>query len=234
MTLSTGIFYQIKIPDFRIGRLKVINKKINLGLSVINIPVGLSIMGNPIPLTIRIAIASEVYKNLTISLDAAKVMTNIKELPTIGVGIEYWIIDMIGIRAGYRFMGADVDKFTVGLGFRKRLGKKIHFEINYAFAPPLSQDIALVSIGSLSVTIKFPIKMKTMDWEKLNQLYYKGIEYFTAEEFDKAIKIWEKCLKINPNFERAKQKIQEAENLKKLLLEETDELKKYYQDQQKK
>ena len=103
--------------------------------------------------------------------------------------------------------------------------------------PALTEEYIL-TIGPRSHVMCLDRKTGDLSWgmdvEKLNTLYYKGIEYFTSEEFDKAIKVWEKCLKINPNFDRAKQKIKEAEKLKSLQLEETKELREKYNESLKK
>ena len=47
-----------------------------------------------------------------------------------------------------------------------------------------------------------------------DKYYYEGVDYFIKKDYDNAIKSWKKTLKIDPTYEKAKQRIEEAEQIK--------------------
>ena len=47
--------------------------------------------------------------------------------------------------------------------------------------------------------------------EDIEELYLKGIEAYTNDEFRLAVKYWQKCLDIKPDYSKAQKNIAKAQ-----------------------
>jgi len=100
------------------------SESLSLGLAVQN--VGGELGGDPLPFVAKIGMAYS-WKSLLLALDIASPTDN--DLYYCA-GIEWWIMDGIALRAGYKTNQDIGEGFTAGLGFDKG---KIRFD--YAYVP---------------------------------------------------------------------------------------------------
>ncbi len=202
-----GILYNMKLPFRKYGIIDLRGKKIRFGLSLVNLTLS-KISGSNLPTEIKFGVSSEILQDLTLAWDIDKPFDNRIRL---NLGIEYNIRNYLNIRAGYRFLGYEVDSFTIGIGVRYPIGTKL-IKIDGAYAPQgVLNNTTILTFG-----VKFPGVSSSRDWKMANILYYKGIYYYTNGDLDKAIELWKEVLKYNPDHQKAKQKIKDAEYLKKL------------------
>jgi len=100
------------------------SESLSLGLAIQN--VGGELGGDPLPFVAKIGMAYS-WKSLLLALDIASPTDNDLYY---GAGIEWWIMDGIALRAGYKTNQDIGEGFTAGLGFDKG---KIRFD--YAYVP---------------------------------------------------------------------------------------------------
>lgn len=202
-----GLIYTYKMPR-RFLFLNTFGKSIKFAMTVQNITLDDGIKGYKLPTLFRFGIGSEVFNDFEFEVDFEKPLDSRLRLNT---GLEYNIRNYVNIRAGYRFLGYDVDSFTLGLGVRYPFGTKL-VKVDAGYAP----EGALKNTASLTFGVKFPGVSSEKDWKMANILYYKGIYYYTNGDLDKAIGLWKEVLKLNPDHVKAKEKIKDAQYLKKL------------------
>ncbi len=208
LTFSLGFLYSIRIPTFTLFRKRIRNRILDVGLLMENWDLGTDISGHSTPVIYKLGIAFNPYESFLYSMDIHIPLDNRVRM---NMGLEYVLNKIIFIRTGYRFFGYKVDTFSWGIGSKLMLnGKIIDADISYA---PLS---TLGNTLTVSLSLKYPGGLSESDRKLSNLLYYKGIYYYIHHEYDKAIELWEKCLKINPDFQKAKDKIKDAIKLKKL------------------
>jgi tetratricopeptide (TPR) repeat protein len=213
-TIDLGAIYDVKLPPARIAGFNTKGKILKLGLAILNIGL-MDIKGYSTPLTIKLGIGSKLAKDFLMNFDFEKPLDN---RIRINWGIEYTLIEIISIRAGYRFIGYETDSFTFGLGVGYRFGERLA-KIGTAYAPqgPFKSTL------NFTAEMKFP-GSKPEDITKLAEMYYyQGIYYYTKGDYDKAIQMWKEVLKLIPDHKKALEKIKDAEYLKKL--KETEDLK---------
>jgi len=106
------------------GLLFETSESLSLGLALQNI--GGQLGGDPLPFLAKIGMAYT-WKSLLLAVDIAKPTDNDLYY---GAGIEWWIMDGIALRAGYKTNQDIGEGLTAGLGFDKG---KIRFD--YAYVP---------------------------------------------------------------------------------------------------
>ena len=107
-----------------LGLIYKSSESLSLGLAVQNI--GGELGGDPLPFVAKIGMAYS-WKSLLLALDIASPTDNDVYYCA---GIEWWIMDGIALRAGYKTNQDIGEGFTAGLGFDKG---KIRFD--YAYVP---------------------------------------------------------------------------------------------------
>ncbi len=224
MGIDIGVLYNLKLPFKKAWIFDFRGKVLRMGMSLINLTLN-DINGASLPTEFRFGLSSEVFNDFTVAVDLDKPFDNRIRLNT---GIEYNIRNYFNIRAGYRFFGYKVDSFSVGLGFRYPLGSKL-IKVDAGYAPAGT----LNNTSILTFGLKFPGVSSSKDWKMANILYYKGIYYYTNGDLDKAIQLWKEVLKYNPDHQKAKKKIKDAEYLKGLQKIENKVKKEYRMKQEK-
>jgi len=65
----------------------------------------------------------------------------------ISIGGEYWFLDLVAIRGGYKF-NHDLEGFSAGIGVRKRLSSiNAHFDYSYSTIGGIFNDVQRISFG---------------------------------------------------------------------------------------
>ena len=107
-----------------LGLIYKSSESLSLGLVVQN--VGGELAGDPLPFVAKIGMAYT-WKSMLLALDIASPADNDVYY---GAGIEWWIMDGIALRAGYKTNQDVGEGLTAGVGFSKG---KIRFD--YAYVP---------------------------------------------------------------------------------------------------
>ncbi|MFC1546165.1 PorV/PorQ family protein [bacterium] len=115
-----------------------------------------------------------------------------------GVGLEYWIKDIIAVRSGYR-SGMDVGEgLRLGMGIKTNL-----FQMDYAFA----------GFGELGSTHRIGVTMRFGQGANMNriaELYNRGYTHFEQGRYSEAIRVFNYILKIEPKEKKALNMLQKS------------------------
>jgi len=112
------------------------DKKLSFGLNIQNIGYGIKFVNDrdPLPLNVKFGAAYKPVVNLTVACDLDEYIIDNKFYASLGA--EYWIKNMLALRAGYRYgydtkaLGNDLVGLGAGAGFRIW-----GVSVDYAFAP---------------------------------------------------------------------------------------------------
>ncbi|MDD5688258.1 MAG: PorV/PorQ family protein [Elusimicrobia bacterium] len=222
------------------GLYRLLDNKLSLGLSILNIGTALKYKGgissgsedDPLPLGIRVGGAyvfiSEDMKKLTGVLDINKYSNTDMQL---NLGLECWLKEMIALRTGYE-IGYDLASITAGLGFKVK-----NCQLDYGFSP-MSKINAIHKVSFIlrfgesseesDKTVTATMKKSKPSNEKTNssvkksklsdlkssskaeQKYKRGLMYFNTEEYELAIAEFQGAIELNPDNQEATAKIAEA------------------------
>jgi len=210
MTFNLGALYSYRLPFFSFLGMKFIGKKLDMGFLIENWGMGSDIGGYSMPVLFKLGFSSDLLDNFLPSIDFQIPLDNRIRINLGGEII--FFKNMFFVRGGYRFLGYETDTYTIGIGAKFNLNKKI-IKVDLAYAP---SSYFVNNTFNFTLSIKYPGKISDEKRRISNMLYYKGIYYHIRGEYDKAIELWKQALKINPDFEKAKVKIKEAEELKNL------------------
>lgn len=143
--------YQYKSSNFMfdIAGLYEPMKNLKLGLNLQNIPTTAKFTDEleSVPFNLKLGIAYFLFdKSVALATD---INASIDAKPSIHTGLEYWIKNLLALRAGYKYgVERSLGKlfpFCAGLGFRVK-----SIRLDYAFAPhgALGNNTHLVSLGA--------------------------------------------------------------------------------------
>ncbi len=206
--LDLGLLYKRNI-----GKSRLKSDSLNLGLCVQNLGTKVKFIQEEgsLPLTMRLGVAylKTIYgEPLTISLDG--IMPNDNDF-YIGMGAEYWIRDLIGLRLGYR-TGEDL-----GSGLRMGIGLN---------ASVLSVDYAFVPYGELGNTHRINLNFKFMPLkgpqyvdESIRKHLRLGERYYESGDLVAAYKEFRNVSDIDPTYPGVRQYQREIEKSIKELAE---------------
>jgi hypothetical protein len=129
------------------------------GLSVQNIGSAITYIAeaDPLPLTARVGLAypllSDASNKLTVAADYEHQLVNQKGAAH--VGAEYWLMDMIALRAGYQYQADSLASVIYGgLGFQFVLNRT-RLQADYAFKPVIFADDKIDAEHFISLTLAF-------------------------------------------------------------------------------
>ncbi|MBA7512849.1 hypothetical protein ES705_04858 [subsurface metagenome] len=105
--------------------------KLKLGIAVQNLGTKIKLYGEAfsLPLNFKFGLGYKLFENIELGLDVNKPIDN--EID-IRIGGEYWVVDTIALRAGYKINRDENTGIGIaaGLGFRYR-----NYQIDYSFLP---------------------------------------------------------------------------------------------------
>jgi hypothetical protein len=203
---NIGLLYTLHLPAFILFNQKMIGRTLDIGFLAENL--GTSVGNSALPIAFKTGLAFKPLDNFTLAVDVQFPLDN---RPRINTGLEYILHDLVAFRFGYRFLGYEVDSYTMGLGTKFNIsGKIVKFDVSFAPASVVGNTL------NISLSMKYPGLISDENRNLANIMYYKGIYYYTRGELDKAIDLWKESLKLFPEFEQAKNKIEEAKKMKEM------------------
>lgn len=118
-----------------LGSYYPVNEKFAIALTLQNIGTNVKFKdeSDPLPLNLKVGAAYKPIRNLLIASDINEYV--IDQVFYVSLGAEYWIMDVIAIRAGYKY-GYDTDKLGSSVGLSGGGGFRLFgLGLDYAFAP---------------------------------------------------------------------------------------------------
>ncbi len=157
---------------------------------------------DPLPSTAGIGISYNFFRPVTISLDFRQPINlqNFSEYQMFyaGTGISVKITKFFSVLGGFQIKGAN-PRFSLG---GEALVSKVKLNANYTL--DLTSSLNPLNRFSISASILLGDKGRAEKREKVKKLYNEGIYFFAQKDYEKAIEIWRKVLKIDRNFDPAK------------------------------
>jgi len=137
-------------------------------------------------------------------------------------GAEFSALKELFLRGGIEIGSRNLVNLNTGFGYV--VNNKIF--VDYGFIFPASGINRTYGTHKISINVKFGvpekriIKSKKLTEEKKKELMRKyfgqATKYYRQEQYEKAIRMWEKVLELDPTHEISKEKIQKAKEMKKL------------------
>ena len=199
-----GLTYDYKMPGNFLGLPKTYGKNIKTSILLQNAGSGRGINNYKLPACIKFGIGTEIIYDLQFEIGVEKYIMDNMQMG-LNIGMEYCFENYYIVRMGYRFLEYQKNSFTLGIGIQYPLGIKL-IKIDAAYMPAG----VLKNSTDLSIGVIYPGVTTACPRTRESMLYYKGIYYFTNDNYEKAIELWEECLKHDPDFKKAKEKIKEA------------------------
>lgn len=161
----------------------------------------------------------DLIENAIDSSDLLDFTSGFNESFRINTGIEATYLDILYLRAGYRFN--DAGTYSFGTGFNYAIGN-VSFILDMSY----SDSGIFGSTYSFNVTFKLIPKIITKDDErKAEEHYQRGIKLYIADDIESAIQEFKSAEDYDPYHKNVKQKIDDLEELKELR-QEHEELNK--------
>lgn len=197
------------------------SQNLHIGLSLLNL--GSSVAGSPLPRQIRLGLSYKITNWLGFNVDFIESMIDFTDLYDftsgfdesfrINTGIEFSYLDLIALRAGYRFN--DTGTYTLGLGFNYVIGD-VTFTVDAAYA-----DAGIFG-ATYSFTVAFKLIPKVVtiqDRKDADKAYRRAIRYYVAGDIDSSINEFKKTKDTNPYHKNIDKRIRDLEKLKELMEE---------------
>jgi hypothetical protein len=202
-------------------------QNLHIGLSILNL--GPDIVGEfPLPRTIRLGASYKLTNWFGLNLDLVENIIDFSDLYDftygfnesfrLNAGIEFSYLDILSIRAGYRFNDVSTSTFsyyTLGLGFNYVVGN-VTFTIDATYADAGQFDPSY----SFNITFKLIPKVVTLqDRMDAEGHYRRGIRNYVAGDVDTALTEFRTTRDINPYHKNIGKRIDDLEELQRLIKE---------------
>ncbi len=201
ITIDLGFKGKFKWPNPDLK--KILGNDLSMGLVFQNVSFGSGEETENTPKGLKIGLGVKAYNLVNVDFDMIQYFSSSFKF---NIGLEYIIKKIVALRVGGKLGSDKLDLFSAGLGVNYKIkGKK--FTLDYSLTP--YQELQMIHRFGLKFEMSKP-KPKKIDPDVH---YYKGVNCFINKEYKKAIKIWEKVLKIDPGYEKARERIKEAEQI---------------------
>ncbi len=199
------------------GMTKLLKDRLGLGFMLQNVGTKAKFIRSEynLPLIIKFGAGYEALriKNHT-GLIVADIVKPMDDNIKFNFGLEYGFNRMVFIRGGYQ-VGYDLKNLTIGGGINVPL-KENYAGIDYAYVP----------YGVLGATHRIGLKIQIgradLDSRDPDIYYYRGADYFIKEDYENALKMWKITLEIDHGYDKARERIKEAQKM----IEREEEMKK--------
>jgi hypothetical protein len=183
-----------------LGKSYNVLRGISLGCSVKNIGTGLKFDKEKTPLPLSYGVGVGVKRELLgeeLNLGVDMNIPNDNSM-YVGAGLEYWIKDIIAVRAGYNNKEDTSNGLSLGIGIKADI-----FNMNYAF----------VDYGELGYTHRMGMDIKFGRHIKevlIRKAFERGVSYMRKKKYAEAILEFNKVLKYDSSNIGALELIKEA------------------------
>ncbi len=193
-------------------------RNFSIGLSLLNF--GTEAKDDQLPRTLRLGTSYYLLDWLGINADLTESALNTSDLYDftsgfnesfrINTGIEATYMNLLALRAGYRFN--DAGTYSFGIGFNYAI-RNVSFIIDTSY----SDAGVFGPVYSITLTFKLIPKIITKEDERRAEDYYqKGVRHYIADDIDSAIDSFEQSYEYDPYHKNVKSKIDDLKELKEL------------------
>ncbi len=190
-------------------------RNFHIGLSFQNL--GSKAKDDPLPRMMRLGMSYKLTKWFGLNIDALQNLINTSDLYDfmsgfdesfrVNTGVEFNYLNILALRAGYRFN--DAGTYTFGFGFNYVVGD-VTFTVDSSYA-----DTGVFGPAySISLSFKLIPKVITVDDVRDAEVHYQnGIRYYVANEVGTALKEFKRAEEFNPYHKNIDKKIKDLEEL---------------------
>jgi len=193
-------------------------KNFSVGLALKN--VGPAVRDEPLPTVATAGFSYKFLKPILLSADISKpinlVDPSLSESFYWGVGYRMVVTDFWDLQAGFLIKG-DNPRISVGAAIDF---SPLTLEVNYT----LDLTTQFSPLNRMSIEARFDMgdMGRTARAARAEELYLQGLDAYAAGDLPLAISYWNESLRLNPNFDPARENrdtAQEALNLRQRMLE---------------
>jgi hypothetical protein len=182
-------------------------KNCSLGLAVKN--VGPPVLGDPLPTTVTAGLAYSPIRPLVVSLDLSKPVNLLEpehsESLSVAGGALVDVTDFFRFQGGLLIKGGN-PRLSIGSSFDVEL---VRLTVNYT----LDLTTQLAPLNRISIQAAFSLgDLGRADLaKKVDTLYLSGLEADARGDIAAAISYWTEALKLDPNFDPARESLKTAQ-----------------------
>jgi len=182
----------------------------NASAAIVIKNLGPPVLGEPLPTVANAAISYKPIRPLTIAFDFNLPLNlmdiNLSELPYMALGLSVNITSFLSMRAGVLFK-AGSSRVVVGSAVSM---DKLSIDVNYT----LDLLTQLQPLNRISLAVRFDLgdNGRSQMANKVEELYLLGLEAFSRGNFTDARLCWEEALRIDPQYEPAKDSLNMLNN----------------------
>jgi len=194
----------------------------NASAAIVIKNLGPPVLGEPLPTVANAAISYKPIRPLTIAFDFNLPLNladiNLSELPYMALGVSVNITSFLSMRTGVLFK-AGSSRIAVGSAINM---DKLSVDINYT----LDLLTQLQPLNRISLAVRFDLgdNGRSQRVSQVEELYLLGLEAYSRGNFADARLCWEEALRIDPQYEPAKDSLNMLNNREGL----TNRIKEMY------
>lgn len=189
-------FYASREPNLKIG---IAAQNLGVGITGAFSNSGLSI--EAVPTYFAVGLSYKVIKPITITADYKQPVNFINpdgfHWPYLGAGVNIQFAHFLSFLAGLELKGAN-PKISAGMEFE--IAK---VRLNMCYSLDLTSSLNPLNKFSLSMKLVLGDLGRAEKSAEVDRLYSLGLQAYTEQNWEKAIEIWEECLKIDKRFDPA-------------------------------
>jgi tetratricopeptide (TPR) repeat protein len=182
----------------------------NASAAVVIRNLGPPVLGEPLPTVANAAISYKPLRPLTIAFDfnlpINMVDISLSELPYMALGLSVNVTNFLSMRAGILFR-AGSSRAVVGSAISI---DKLSVDVNYT----LDLLTQLQPLNRVSLAVRFDLgdNGRSQKADKVEELYLLGLDAYSRGNFTDARLCWEEALRIDPQYEPAKDSLNMLNN----------------------
>ena len=182
----------------------------NASAAIVVRNLGPPVLGEPLPTVANAAISYKPVRPLTIAFDFNLPINmmdiSLSELPYMALGISVDVTNFLSMRTGVLFK-AGSSRVAVGSAISM---DKLSVDINYT----LDLLTQLQPLNRISLAVRFDLgdNDRSQKTNKVEELYLLGLDAFSRGNFTDARLCWEEALRIDPQYEPAKDSLNMLNN----------------------
>jgi len=187
-----------------------VSRERNASAAIVIRNLGPPVLGEPLPTVANAAISYKPVRPLTIAFDfnlpINMVDISLSELPYMALGLSVNVTNFLSMRAGVLFK-AGSSRVVVGSAVSI---DKLSVDVNYT----LDLLTQLQPLNRISLAVRFDLgdNGRSQREGKVEELYLLGLEAYSRGNFTDARLCWEEALRIDPQYEPAKDSLNMLNN----------------------
>jgi len=187
-----------------------VSRERNASAAVVFRNLGPPVLGEPLPTVVNAAISYKPIRPITIAFDFNLPVNladiSLSELPYMALGLSVNVTSFLSMRAGVLFK-AGSSRVAVGSAINM---DRISVDVNYT----LDLLTQLQPLNRISLAIRFDLgdNGRSQRTSKVEELYLLGLEAYSRGNFADARLCWEEALRIDPQYNPAKDSLNMLNN----------------------